>query len=263
MGKRCPNPACGAYTAEEGAAFCSRCATPLAYAPAPTQVNPALAPSWAPSTRSASPPARRGVGVGVAVGAALVVLAVGGGVLFVAQRPTSAPAAPQPAAPLTSSQPEQRAPPVPAAAPTPVAVATPTPAPAIPGWLSSVHYHSPAGVDLHPGDLDAADGRCARLTGAMITLEAPGGDQFVSDGDPQHADLELRLGAPAGGTYDVELGVGHNRFVAVGSGLTGSQSIDLDRLGQRVARFVRISTRRTGSTVCLDSVLVARRVPPA
>lgn len=140
-------------------------------------------------------------------------------------------------------------------------VLTPTPAPPARAWLSSVHYRSPAGVDLHPGDLDVADGRCARMTGAMITLEAPRGEQFVSDGDPQHADLELRFGAPAGGAYDVELGVGHNRFVPVRSGLVGDQALDLDSLGQRVGRFVRISTRRTGGTVCLDGVSVAQSVP--
>lgn len=264
MEKRCPNPTCGVVTSEESAAFCSRCATPLAYAPAPTQVNPALASSWAPP-RSVAPPAR-GRSARVAATATLVTLATGAGVFFVvARRSPSEPQVPTPAQSRAPGQPEQRTPP--AATPVPVeptvATPTPTPVPSAAAWLSSVHYRSPTGVDLHPGDLDAADGHCARLAGAMITIEAPGGDQFVSDGDPQRADLELRLGPPVGGAYDVELGVGHNRFVVVGNGLSGNQTIDLDRLGERVGRFVRVSTRRTGGTICLDGVLVARRVPHA
>lgn len=259
MGKNCPNPACGAFTADDRAAFCSRCATPLARAPFPTEVNPALATPW---TRPPAQATRRGSWP-MLVAAALATSALAGGAFLVlARRPPSA-APPTPAVPGEPGQVEQRTLP-PAATPPAAPPTLPVdPAPPSPAWLSSVHYHSPSGVDLHPGDLDAADGRCARLTGAMITLEAPGGDQFVSDGDPQRADLELRFGAPVGQAYDVELGVGHNRFVPVGNGLTGDQSIDLDRVGGRVGRFVRISTRRTGGTVCLDGVMATRRVPHA
>ncbi len=264
MGKNCPNPACGAFTADDGAAFCSRCATPLARAPFPTEVNPALAAPWT------SPPSQASHRVSwpMLVAAALAASTLAGGAfLALARRPPPA-APPAPAVPGEPGQAEQRAlpPMVPASTPPAVPPAPPAapayPAAPSPAWLSSVHYRSP-GVDLHAGDLDAADGRCVRLTGAMITLEVPGGDQFVSDGDPQRADLELRLGAPAGQTYDVELGVGHNRFVPVGSGLTGDQSIDLDRAGGRVGRFVRVSTRRTGGTICLDGVMATRRVPQA
>lgn len=264
MGKNCPNPACGAFTADDRAAFCSRCATPLARAPFPTEVNPVLAAPW---TRPPAQATRRGSWP-MLVAAALAASALAGGAFLVlARRPPPTPTAP--AVPGEPGQAEQRTlPPVaPTSTPPPVPSSPPMaptdPAAPSPAWLSSVHYHSPSGVDLHPGDLDGADGRCVRLTGAMITLEVPGGDQFVSDGAPQRADLELRFGAPVGQGYDVELGVGHNRFVPVGSGLTGDQSIDLDRVGGRVGRFVRISTRRTGGTVCLDGVMAIRRVPHA
>lgn len=262
MGKPCPNPACGAFMTDDGAVFCSRCAAPLPSSSAGTQVNPALAP---PPWQAAPPPARGG-SAAVIVAVAVATLAVGAGVFaVVARRSPSASVAPPPVTSITANREEQRVPlPSPTAVPTPTdPMATPTSVPPIRAWLSSVHYRSPAGVELHPGDLDAADGRCARLTGAMITLEAPRGEQFVSDGDPQRADLELRFGAPVGGAYDVELGVGHNRFVPVRRDLVGDQALDLDRLGQRVGRFVRITTRRTGGSVCLDGVSVVGSVPHA
>lgn len=258
MGKACPNQACGAYTPDDGAVFCSRCAVPFGHSIAATQVNPPMAAPWQPP-----PPQTRGGSPWVIVTVALATIAVGGGVFaVVALRSPTNPAVSPPMASTPPSRLEQRAVPTAPVAPAPPPpVVAPPPVRSTSAWLSSVHFHSQVGVDLHPRDLDAADGHCARITGAIVTLEAPGGDQFVSDGTPQRADLEIHLGAPAGGTYDVELGVGHNRFVPVRTGLTGDQSIDLDSLGQHVGRFVRISTQRSGSTVCLDGVLVGGLVP--
>jgi len=206
--------------------------------------------------------------------ALVAVLVVGGVVTFsrlrAADRPVPAPdlarVPGRPNPPEVAGREEQH----PHGAPPPVAPVAPhtappgAPAPTLlttPGWLSSVHYRSPRGVDLHPGDLDGADGRCVRLTRAMLTLELPGGSQFVSDGNAQGSDLEVRVGSPDSGSFDLEIGVGHNRFVPVGGDLSGNQLVDLDHLGVRLGRFVRISTRRTGASVCVDAVSVYRAVP--
>jgi len=198
-------------------------------------------------------------------------LVVGGGVVAYFLLGSSSPpvAVPTVSTPAPAGRVEHHdgvpaTPSAPAAAP--VAAPADVAAPSLltrPGWLSSVHYRSPRGVDLHPGDLDGVDGHCIRLTGAMLTIELPGGDQFVSDGNPQRSDLELRLGSPSPGAFDLEIGVGHNRFVPVEGNLSGDQALDLDHLGVRVGRFVRISTRRTGGSVCVDAVSVSRAVPGA
>jgi hypothetical protein len=264
MARVCSNPGCGAVSADDGAAFCSRCGAPVGPPFAATQFNPGYAPMAAPPPWSSVPPAApRQSYAGVIVAVVAITVVAGGGAAFALLRLSPAPIEPAPgSAPGTTAQQEQRVAPTPALqpAPTPPPNVPPPGAPSTSGFLSSVHYHSPAGVDLHPGDLDAADGRCASLTGAMITLEFAGGDQFVSDGNPQGTDLQLSVGASGAGPYDVELGVGHGRFVPVMNDLRGNQALDLDRLGVRVGRFVRISTRRTGATVCLDAVLVEHRV---
>lgn len=266
MARACPNPACGAIATDDGAAFCARCGAPLSARLPQTMLVPSLSPQWAP------PPERSSRTSSLLVVSILTTaLVVGGGVVAYFLLGSSSPpvAVPAVSTPALSGREEHHdgipaAPPVPTAAP--VAPPAEVAAPSLltrPGWLSSVHYSSPQGVDLHPGDLDGVDGHCVRLTGAMLTIELPGGDQFVTDGNPQRSDLELHLGSPSSGAFDLEIGVGHNRFVPVVGNLSGDQTLDLDHLGVRVGRFVRISTRRTGASVCVDAVSVSRAVPGA
>lgn len=265
MARACPNPACGAIATDDGAAFCARCGAPLSALLPRTVMVPSLSPQWVP------PPERSSrISSLLVVSILTTALVVGGGVLAyfrlgASDHPVAATAASPPAlAGREEHHDRVPAPPVPTAAP--LAPPADVPAPSLltrPGWLSSVHYSSPRGVDLHPGDLDGVDGHCIRLTGAMLTIELPGGDQFVSDGDPQRSDLELHLGSPSSGAFELEIGVGHNRFVPVVGNLSGDQALDLDHLGVRVGRFVRISTRRSGGSVCVDAVSVSRAVPAA
>lgn len=266
MARACPNPACGTIATDDVAAFCARCGAPLSARLPQTLLVPSLAPQWVP------PPARSSRTPALFAASALTAaLVVGGGVvayllLGSSDHPVGGAVASPPAlAGREEHNDRVPAPPsLPAAAP--VAPSADVAAPSLrtrPGWLSSVHYRSPQGVDLHPGDLDGVDGHCVRLTGAMLTIELPGGDQFVSDGSPQRSDLELHLGSPSPGAFDLEIGVGHNRFVPVEGNLSGDQALDLDHLGVRVGRFVRISTRRTGASICVDAVSVSRAVPGA
>jgi hypothetical protein len=264
MAIACPNPACGTIATDDGAAFCARCGAPLTARLPQTMMVPSLAPPWAP------PPPRSGRTSSLLVVSILTTtLVVGGGVVAYLLLGSSRPPVPASSTPALAGRVERHdgvpaTPPMPAAAP--VAAPADVTAPSLrtrPGWLSFVHYRSPQGVELHPGDLDGVDGHCVRLTGAMLTIELPGGDQFVSDGNPQRSDLELRLGSPSPGAFDLEIGVGHNRFVPIEGNLSGDQALDLDHLGVRVGRFVRISTRRTGGSICVDAVSVSRDVPGA
>lgn len=258
MARACPNPTCGTIATDDGAAFCARCGAPLTARLPQTMMVPSLAPPWAP------PPQRSSRASSLLVVSILTAtLVVGGGVVAYLLLGSSSPPVAVPAVSTPAGRVERHDG-VPAAAP--VAAPADVGAPSLrtrPGWLSFVHYHSPQGVDLHPGDLDGVDGHCVRLTGAMLTIELPGGDQFVTDGNPQRSDLEVRLGSPSPGAFDLEIGVGHNRFVPIEGNLSGDQALDLDHLGVRVGRFVRISTRRTGGSVCVDAVSVSRDVPGA
>jgi len=226
---------------------------------------PSLAPQWAPSPERGNRTSSL-----LVVSMLTAALVVGGGaVAYFRLGASDHPVVLTPASPPVLAGREEHndrvpAPPSVPAGGAPVASPADASAPSLltrPGWLSSVHYRSPQGVDFHPGDLDGIDGHCVRLTGAMLTIELPGGDQFVSDGNPQRSDLELHLASPGSGAFDLEIGVGHNRFVPVEGNLSGDQRLDLDHLGVRVGRFVRISTRRTGGSVCVDAVSVSRAVP--
>jgi hypothetical protein len=266
MARACPNPACGTIASDDGAAFCARCGAPLSALLPRTMMVPSLAPQWAPSPERGNRTSSL-----LVVSMLTAALVVGGGVVAYffqgsSRRPVAVPAMSPPA--LAGGEEHHvgvpAVPSVPAAAP--VAPPADVSAPILltrAGWLSSVHYRSPQGVDLHAGDLDGVDGHCVRLTGAMLTIELPGGDQFVSDGNPQRNDIELHLASPGSGAFDLDIGVGHNRFVPVEGNLSGDQRLDLDHLGVRVGRFVRISTRRTGGSVCVDAVSVSRAVPGA
>ncbi len=80
----------------------------------------------------------------------------------------------------------------------------------------------------------------------MLTLELPGGSQFVSDGHALGSDLEVRLGSPGSGSFDLEIGVGHNRFVPVEGDLSGDQTIDLDHLGACISGCHTTGARGAG-----------------
>lgn len=263
MGTRCTNPACGAVTTDAGAAFCSRCGAPFVRMAAPTQVNPSLAPNpWQPPPQAPAP--RRGVAKVVGVIALTVLAFAGGAVAVTVLQAPSRPARPRAQTPRAPQTPQPSPPPQPASnEASPPASATARPA-VLRSFLSNVHYRSPRGVTLSRGDLDATDGRCARVSQALLTLEAPGRDQFISDRDPQRPDIEINVGNGSVGTYDVELSLDHGQpFIPVQRGLSGNQALDLDHLGYHIARFIRVSTRQSGGTVCVDSVVVNGRVTGA
>lgn len=92
----------------------------------------------------------------------------------------------------------------------------------------------------------------------MLTLEMRNPEQLISDGAPT-PDLRVEVDPAIPGPFRVEIGVGHNVFVRVAEGISGSAMIDIDAAGVRVGRFVRISTLSSRSAVGLDAVLV--RIP--
>ncbi|MBI5518006.1 MAG: hypothetical protein HY909_29810 [Deltaproteobacteria bacterium] len=210
---------------------------------------PALAP--APAQPSAPPPEvprDRGPAWLVALGAALLVGAT------VAAAVRAAPArwpsrAPPPTVALTTA-------PTPSVRPTAVRPSPARPehgALASPGateGMSAVHWARSA---LAAGDATGApDGRFATVR-AFVTLQVPPGAHLVSDGTPS-PDLQITVDPARPGPYRVEVGVGHDEFVTVADGLSGSRGVDLDAAGVRAGRFVRV--RATGPALGLDAVQV-------
>jgi|JI10StandDraft_1071094.scaffolds.fasta_scaffold289928_2 hypothetical protein len=161
-----------------------------------------------------------------------------------------------PPAPLAPSLPP--VPPVPPAPrPSPQEIAAPqASAPNV--GLAFVHYR--VGVDAPGNALGQPDQRVAVIRAGVLTLQMADGHQLVSDGTPD-ADVRIECDTATPGPYRVEIGVGHNVFVPVADDVRGSAAIDLDHAGVRVGRFVRVSTRASGSSLALDAVLV--RTPVA
>ena len=83
----------------------------------------------------------------------------------------------------------------------------------------------------------------------------------LGDGTPA-ADVLIESDPSMPGPYRVEIGVGHNRFIVVADGVQGRASIDIDHAGVRVGRFVRVSTRASGTALALDAVLVRTPLTP-
>ncbi len=199
-------------------------------------------------------------GVLIAVFAAGVLLAGAGAVIFLrgtdrsnvtppSSAPVAAPSVAVPSPPVTPA-PAASAPSV------PQQVAAPRPA-AISFGMAIVHYR--VSVDDPDAALGQPDARYAAIRAGVLTLQMPDGQQLISDGTLA-PDIRVEVDPARPGPYRVEIGVGHNVFVAVAEGASGSQAIDIDAAGVRVGRFVRVSTRASGTTVALDAALV--RIPP-
>lgn len=167
-----------------------------------------------------------------------------------ALEPSSPPPPPAPLAPPL--------PPVPPPPPLPPQEIT-APQPFAPNvGLALVHYR--VGVDAPGNAVGLPDQRFAVIRSGVLTLQMADGQQLVSDGTPA-ADVRIECDPATPGPYRVEIGVGHNVFVPVADDVRGSAAVDLDHAGVRVGRFVRVSTRASGSALALDAVLV--RTPVA
>ena len=116
-----------------------------------------------------------------------------------------------------------------------------------------MHYR--VGVDVPSNAVGQPDQRMAVIRAGVLTLQMADGHQLVSDGTPA-ADVRVECDPATPGPYRVEIGVGHNVFVPVADNVRGSALIDIDHAGVRVGRFVRVSTRASGSVLALDAVLV-------
>lgn len=145
------------------------------------------------------------------------------------------------------SSPQSAPPPSPSASPVtrPVTFAMPI-----------VHYH--ATVESPEAATGAPDGRFATIRAGTLTLQMPDGQQLISDGTPA-PDLRVVADPSRPGPFRVEIGVGHNVFIAVASAAQGGVDVDIDAAGVRIGRFVRVSTRALRSEVGVDAVMV--RVP--
>lgn len=267
-------PRCGNLT-EIGIAFCGHCGqaqvgrlppTMGPFGAYPTQSAPGFAPTaamqsvppgaWAPPSGPAPygspfpppppPPVRTSAGALVAVFAAGVVL-TGVGAAIVVGRPS-------PANPPTAVRTIPIRAPATAANP-PRVIAPPPPGISFP--LAIVHYRTPT-VEVPTAAVGPPDGRYAVIRAGMLTLEMRNPEQLISDGAPT-PDLRVEVDPAIPGPFRVEIGVGHNVFVRVAEGISGSAMIDIDAAGVRVGRFVRISTLSSRSAVGLDAVLV--RIP--
>ncbi|MBI5516639.1 MAG: hypothetical protein HY909_22835 [Deltaproteobacteria bacterium] len=237
-----------------------------AMASVPPGALQAAPPPFAPQGRAPAAPSA-GSGWLPLVAVAGLALAVGVGVtaLFFHTTEQRAPAparrrpAPSPAQSEPRPVPEQVAspvPPVPVAPPAPPAA---QPLPALPSVaMPIVHYR--AGVVAAESALGSPDGSYATINAGMLTLQMAAEEHLVSDGTAA-PDLQVVVDSSAPGPYRVEIGVGHNVFVAVADGVQGSSLVDLDRFGVRAGRFVRVSTRASGASLALDAVLVRTTAP--
>jgi hypothetical protein len=127
------------------------------------------------------------------------------------------------------------------------------------------HYAHVGGAgiaDVH-GQLDHRDGHYFFLgPGDSLTVEAPEGFEFVSDGTAATFDLEIEVHPHSGASHDYEVDVSHAHldvngpWVVLGHG--EAHEWDLDHVNQRVARYVRIRNLAGAQPLYLDGVYVRR-----
>lgn len=161
------------------------------------------------------------------------------------------------------------------AAPLPVAPAAPVaPVPTEPQHLAAYqhpllfHYAHVGGAPTgdRNGMLHHDDGQYFELgPGDSLTLEAPEGQQFLSDGNPQTGDVEVVLHPHAGETRVYEVDVSFDHLDADGPWTmltrTGGHEVDLDHAGIVAARYVRIRNNDPARSVYLDAVYVRTMQP--
>ncbi len=127
------------------------------------------------------------------------------------------------------------------------------------------HYAHVGGrgvADVH-GQLDHRDGHYFQLgPGDSLTLEAPEGEEFLSDGTDGVFDLEIEVHPHQGASHGYEVDVSHAHldvngpWVVLGHG--DAHEWDLDHVGARAARYVRIRNVDARAPLYLDGVYVRR-----
>jgi hypothetical protein len=247
-------------------------------------------PSFHPSPVHASPQGAHG-GSGTALRLVIILLSVALGVAatvaFLAfstrdrKEPSQSriaptvPAAPRAAAPAAPASPVAPAAPV-------GAVLAPARQPGVPAdervltttgthgftFPLMFHYAHIGGVgiaDVH-GHLNHPDGHYFQLgPGDSLTLEAPDGQEFISDGTIPGPDLEVIVHPHdrAASIYEVDVSHAHldvnGPWVQLGT--TGAHDWDIDHVVQRSARYVRIRNVDAAQSVYLDAVYVRRLQP--
>jgi len=122
------------------------------------------------------------------------------------------------------------------------------------------------GVPDLGGQLNHDDGRYFQLgPGDSLTLEAPEGSEFVSDGNAATPELEVIVHPHDRAARAFEVDVSHAHLDVNGPWVmlsgAGGHEIDLDHARVRSARYVRIRNTDPQSTVYLDAVYVRAMQP--
>jgi hypothetical protein len=125
------------------------------------------------------------------------------------------------------------------------------------------HYAHVGGMgiaDVH-GQLDHRDGHYFQLgPGDSLTLEAPEGFEFVSDGSDTVMDLEIEVHPHDHASHRYEIDVSHAHldvngpWVVLGHG--EAHEWDLDHANVRSARYVRIRNLSGSDSLYIDGVYV-------
>jgi len=120
-------------------------------------------------------------------------------------------------------------------------------------------------ADVH-GQLDHRDGHYFQLgPGDSLTLEAPDGQEFLSDGTDGVFDLEIEVHPHDRASHRYEIDVSHAHldvngpWVVLGHG--EAHEWDLDHVGVRAARYVRIRNLDGASPLYVDGVYVRHMQP--
>jgi len=205
------------------------------------------------------------------------------GAYFLGRSQGADPAPPRAVAPTTVTQgaltPAPPAPVAPSAAPpAPVPALVPAPAPADPSdervmttashgrdyaFPLLFHYAHVRGqgiADVH-GRLNHRDEHYFELgPGDSLTLEAPEGQEFTSDGTDGVFDLEIEVHPNVRESHNYEVDVSHAHLDVNGPWVTlghgDAHEWDLDHVGHRVARYVRIRNLDRALPLYIDGVYV-------
>lgn len=118
-------------------------------------------------------------------------------------------------------------------------------------WVS--YLNAQRGVDAPKAALGQRDRAYARLSaGDWLAMEFSDGWWALTDGTTGR-DLEVFIDPELPGPYRVEVGVDPQRMTVAGDDVRGSASFDLDAVGIREFRYVKISVQGRGE-LGLDAV---------
>ncbi|MEZ4407299.1 MAG: hypothetical protein R3A52_12590 [Polyangiales bacterium] len=122
-------------------------------------------------------------------------------------------------------------------------------------WMAYLQSHR--SVEASKAALGARDRAYARVAAdGSITLECVDGWRATTDGGAGR-DLEVFVDPATTGEYRVEVGDDPARLRVVGDEVSGSASFDVDAVGVRGFRFVKITPRGRGA-VGVDAVFAPR-----